>query len=124
MKPFYIAIIIIGILSIIIGGRGIYVGQDTIQNAESRASNSYTLGRLNELNKEMLTGQYKKRTESQEAYERKETVQMIEQSYKNTGFNQITFGVTLSIFGLLMVLFGRGKLKEIKLRTSQQNKDM
>ena len=106
MKVFYSIIVIIGLYGIILGIRLIYVGQDTINNAEFLASLSYSTNKLESI----LNGHVSNQSDSFDEYH----TRRIEKINKESGQTQIFIGVVLGVVGLLMLLFGKAKYSQVK----------
>ena len=119
MKAFYSIIVIIGVIGIILGGRAIYVGQDNIRNAESYASMSYTISNIQSMTNEIASGNFSNRSDSSKKYQELTATQGLEKRYKKKGQTQIIMGVIFAVIGLLLLLFGKAKYRQVKSSPSE-----
>jgi len=114
MKAFYVVLTIVGIVVILIGAGGIYVGQDNLRNAELYASYSYLASSIQDSVNQIESGHYRDRSESDEKYLKITATQRLKDKYEEKGKYQIIIGVVIGVVGLLIVLFGYGEARKSK----------
>lgn len=110
MKTFYVLLVVIGLAMVAFGGFYTYTGIQAYTNAQEWAEEAYEQenGAFSRLEKLALHGIS---VEADTAYVKLKKTEALEDEYKEVGLLRLVVFIPITLIGLLMVAFGRGKMK-------------